>query len=154
VPPAAVESSPEAPAASLTNQLDELFTELNKDTAAPAPAALDPLAATPEIKSEPAPQTGERSALLEAAGFDATASAPAAQDSERAAVLSAAGFESTGTDETADGPKPFYIKILEWLNSPLRSSSDTVRHALGRAAIVTLVNSVLVIGYVLIFRKH
>jgi hypothetical protein len=147
--PAAAAPSP----ATLTNQLDDLFNELNKEakpeSAAPAapPAEIPPpIAAT---------QPEEKAALLEAAGFETTpAPAPAPAD-ERAAVLSAAGFES---DEDADLYEdehiPVYIKILEWVNSPLRYTSDAARQAMGRAAIVTLVNSMLVIGYVLIFRKH
>jgi hypothetical protein len=219
---AAVENELGLDEASLTSQLDELFNQLQDETAAKAaqmtesPSASPPPVAPPEAKAakpppaapaaEAAPTEGaERAALLEAAGFEspekpaesettaaaatpasgatteheAATSAPAAQPaattptapsaaaeasaaappatqeageaSERSAVLSAAGFETTDAGST---PLPMWIKPLVWINAPIRRCSPAVRHAMGRAAIVTLINSVLVLTYIAFTHRH
>ena len=171
-------------------QIDQLFSELQKEGKPPQPPAADAppteepaakeaAAAPPQI---PPTEGAERAALLQAAGFDANApaptapapadtSAPAPQQqatpppaaspadpaaAERAAVLTAAGFETGQNADapSADGPLPVFLKPLEWMNAPLRHCSDGVRQAMGRAAIVTLINAILVLSYVLIFRRH
>lgn len=134
--------------ASLTNQLDALFCELKQEE------SNKPAQGAAEVPSEPA----ERTAVLEAAGFEskpqATAAEAFAKDPERAAVLDAAGFDSGTSDHDSDEPPPFYVKILRLINAPVLRQPEFVRQAIGRAAVVTLINSMLVIGYVLIFRKH
>lgn len=192
---AAVETELGLDEASLTSQLDELFNQLQQDTApkpvkAAPPAPVEP-AAQPTIAQAPpadiaSPEAAtaegaERAALLEAAGFDANAAspesaaaptpvvateakpetkvgvpAPAAPapdpaSSERSAVLDAAGFD---TSPDADAPLPIWLKPLEWINAPVQHCSPAVRQAMGRAAIVTLVNAVLVLSYVAISHKH
>jgi hypothetical protein len=52
-----------------------------------------------------------------------------------------------------DGPLPFYIHLLEILNSPLDALPDPIREAMGKIALVTLLNAIVVIGYVLICRR-
>jgi hypothetical protein len=162
--------------AALTNQLDELFDKLQQDTAAktPEPAtAAQAQPASPPAAEAPATEGAERAALLEAAGFNAdakpadappaqaaapaasesaTAPAPAASEtSERDAVLSAAGFENPQSDQESD---PIWIKPLVWINAPLTNCSPAVRQAMGRAAIVTMVNALLVLSYLAITHTH
>jgi hypothetical protein len=57
-------------------------------------------------------------------------------------------------DESQPQPRdPLYIRLLELINAPLKLFPDTVRDALGKVAILTLMNAVGVLLYVLLFRK-
>jgi hypothetical protein len=182
-PPPAPQPPPELPQAqSMTAQLDQLFTELQEDSPAGAPAPepdpkFESLAQGKERSAlleaagfegqagssaelegdsqdpinEAPPQGPERSALLKAAGFE-----PADASADTAAPPSAA-TETSPQDSAANismTPLPFYLKPLHWLNAPLDACPAMVRQLLGMAAIVTLFNAVLVLMYVLIFRKH
>jgi hypothetical protein len=146
--------------------------------ASPEPAPVEP---APEAAADVLPEGSERAALLHAAGFDA-ANSPSAEPAdvsaasqptgdEKSALLRAAGFDSTdspaapdiehpadpaaeGTPEDIDRPIPIYLKPLVWINAPLNSSPSMVRPLLGKAGLLTLVNALAVIAYVLFFRKH
>ena len=43
---------------------------------------------------------------------------------------------------------------LELLNAPFAAMPETFREVLGKVAILTLFNSVAVLAYVLLFRRH
>jgi hypothetical protein len=119
----------------------------------------------------------ERAALLQAAGFETAALAgetgasaavkEAGSGDERSAILQAAGFESPleieltprkkveeGEMEAAEEPVPIYLKPLVWINAPLDSAPVVVRQVLGKVGLVTLINALAVLGYVIFFRKH
>jgi hypothetical protein len=49
---------------------------------------------------------------------------------------------------------PFPLRPLEWLSAPLEACPESLREVIGKVAIVTLVNAVAVLAYVLLFRKH
>lgn len=49
---------------------------------------------------------------------------------------------------------PIYVKALQLLNTPFDHAPDFVREMMGKVAILTLFNSVAVLLYVLIFRRH
>jgi hypothetical protein len=154
---------------SVATQLDDLFNELKGDESPAPAAATEP---NPEATTEGA----ERTALLEAAGFNKdTQPAPAAESpdpvhegdadqTERAALLQAAGFDAEkppaapvrkiARAPVADRPLPVYLKPLEWINAPMDHCSPAVRQMLGRAGIVTLINALAALGYVLLLRKH
>jgi hypothetical protein len=54
-------------------------------------------------------------------------------------------------------PEPWWgllLRPLIWINSPLDAWPNAVRDAIGKVAVITLLNSVAVIAYVLIFRGH
>jgi len=168
---------------SMTAQLDELFSELQHPVGAPTPqhpadtqpqpsaqgteraalleaAGFDGPAADPPADPEgdsqdpiheAAPKGPERSALLEAAGFEATdGCAPAASDppAQTEPVTEAAA------PDLALAPLPIYLKPLDWINAPLDACPAGLRQILGKAAILTLINALLVLTYVLIIRKH
>jgi hypothetical protein len=46
------------------------------------------------------------------------------------------------------------LKPLEWVNAPLSACSDTVRESLGKVAIMTLINALAILLYVVFLRKH
>ena len=158
------------------SEIDRLLAEADGNTpAADAPAE----GATPASAVTEGP---ERAALLEAAGFQAGSDqgAPAAPHDpvaagqptgdERSALLKAAGFESAHDVEAApaarapsladalmdDGerPLPIYLMPLVWINAPLDAYPMMLRQLLGRVGLVTLVNALAVLTYVLFFRKH
>jgi hypothetical protein len=147
------------------SQLDDLFNQLNSAPAdlvtveqsvvepPPAPVAPPPLVveATPAavVEEPPAPQpiaaieqptsAAERAALtppidpvaaIEALPPPAPA---AASDEERVSIL---------------------VRVLELINAPFAACPDMLRDMLGKLAILTLMNSIGVILYVVIFRKH
>jgi hypothetical protein len=50
-------------------------------------------------------------------------------------------------------PVGWLVKVLEWINAPLKSCPDSVRNALGSIALLTLFNAMAVLVYVFFFRK-
>jgi hypothetical protein len=62
------------------------------------------------------------------------------------------------TKDTAvidDGaPLPIYVRALEILNFPFDALPNGLRELFGKIAILTLFNSLAVLLYVLIFRRH
>jgi hypothetical protein len=111
--------------------------------AAPAQSAPAP-APAPAAQAPPPPAPSPAAHLTPAA-------TPSAEASERSAVLDAAGFESV---EFETPTVPFWIKPFEWINAPIEHCSPAVRQAMGRAAIVTLVNAILVLSYLAISHHH
>jgi hypothetical protein len=151
------------------SEIDRLLSEADGKT---SPASPEPIAEKAPVA--PITQGNERTALLEAAGFEkaeapleqAPTAPPPAED-ERSALLQAAGFESpqeVAPDATPeadlqvsaedDGRIPFYLKPLIWMNIPFEDCPLLVRQMLGRAGIVTLVNALAVLTYVFFFKKR
>jgi hypothetical protein len=114
----------QSPDDELSTQLNELFESLSDDS----PAAADPASAAME---EPTSRQ-ERDALTEPDSEDAT---PAAAPRGRPKRL------------------PLFARPLAWLNAPFSFITPAARDAIGKAAIVTAVNAVAMILYVLLFRK-
>jgi len=156
------------------SEIDRLLSEADAKNPTPAPEKAEAPVAT-------AMEGTERTALLEAAGFEsarpesagapkepAAPAQPPVQD-ERSALLQAAGFESPDdvgdahaapaadakvSVEADDDRVPIYLKPLVWLNIPFETCPSLIRQMLGRAGIVTLVNAIAVLTYVLFFKKH
>ena len=99
-----------------------------------------------ELEEEERLAKAAQTALAAPAGDAATASDDSGADpsDDLAAVLD-------GDDDAAS--LPIYLKPLAWINAPLDACSDSVRQAIGKVAIITLVNAVAVFLYVLIFRR-
>lgn len=57
-------------------------------------------------------------------------------------------------DEDNDSPVPLLLRPLVWLNAPLNLLPDPLRNAVGMVALITLVNALGVLTYVLFFRNH
>ena len=125
----------------------------------PAGAATDPVggvatlvAEMPVTDAELETSAAERSALgaPPPAGPQAAAAGPAATAEKSPAVLSYdAGGEAGEPDQSDD--LPVYLRPLEWINAPLAACSEPVRDAVGKVAIITLVNAVAVLIYVILF---
>jgi hypothetical protein len=49
---------------------------------------------------------------------------------------------------------PLILKPLVWMNLPLERFPEGVREAMGKIAVMTMVNAIAVLAYVIIFRRH
>ena len=56
------------------------------------------------------------------------------------------------TEDDGSPRLPLYLRPLEWINFPLSRCPEDARDAVGKVAIVTLVNALAILLYVLIFR--
>jgi hypothetical protein len=164
-PVAAQTSAPSTPAAqsattpaSAADELDALLTQINagdltasRPMETQAPPVAEPGAATESLDG--VMSAAERDALRI---NDLAAEAEAADKQEAAAKVA---------DEVAAAPLPSaerevasprlvspVIRLLELLNAPLAFVPDAMRDALGKVAILTLVNSLAVLVYVLFIR--
>jgi hypothetical protein len=49
---------------------------------------------------------------------------------------------------------PLIVRVLEWINAPLAFLPLQVREAVGKIALVTTVNAIAILTYVLLFRHR
>lgn len=78
-----------------------------------------------------------------------------AADEARAALSSKHFRESAEPGGSAAGAVvPVPLRVLAWISSPLEACPDHVREAIGKVAIVTVVNAVAILAYALFFRAH
>jgi hypothetical protein len=142
----------------MASELAELDRMLSSDASAmmpPAEAEL-PSAQTPAI--DQAEQLVADSTL--AAAERQALTAPTTL--EDGAVLDTVDPAATAADSSVDLQLPdtvqdrpsLPVRVLEWINYPLLMCSDGVRETLGKVALLTLFNSVAVLIYVLLFRRH
>ena len=120
----------------------------------------------PDILAQfPVPADAAKGAVGAAAGATGAAAAVAAPTpSDTTDVMSAAERDALKIAELGDEPDAAtagsedggrfapLIKLLEALNAPLSFIPDALRDTLGKVAIVTLVNSIAVLVYVLFVR--
>ncbi len=143
-------------------QLDELFQELTGPQAAVRPPAASEGPAAP-VSLPAAPASAAPSPMAPAAAAD-----PAEQTNalERqvisAELLSAADGALKQREEPEpqapatredDDRLPWYLRPLEWINLPLAQCSQRVRDIMGKAAILTLLNALGILVYVLFIRQ-
>lgn len=145
----------------LSTQLNAVFANLDADGPAGPPVA----------QSEPEAASGVLDQLPPALSPRITGAAPPIKSeeldddtaAERAALGEDLAAEQGGEREPAaaadsdaaaeaDDRVPLLVRFLEWLNSPLAACSEPTRELIGKLAIITLVNAVAVLLYVLIFR--
>jgi hypothetical protein len=163
-------------------EIDRLLAEADERPAAAAPAPpAEPLQQQPFLSAAapPAGKAPESDAsqlrgflggLADDAGPDPVAElagsshidaagTPAGQDradpldevesiAERAALTSPAHSGNVGASVS------LIVRVLTWINSPLDSCPEHVREAIGKVAILTAVNAVAVLAYLLFFRHH
>ena len=140
----------------ITAELDELFKELNDNAATDDPnAAVAEFDAIPEADAAP-----EATAAVVSAPHPAIAPAPVAKLPEQPTTKQeqAALKEDTAADSHDDVDEsaslPIYLKPLEWLNMPLQLVPEPARDLVGKVAIVTFMNAVAVLAYLVVFRRH
>jgi hypothetical protein len=166
---AAVESAPvEAPVETTEAQLDALMNDISAEPEDPAPAATIDPAPAPEVPAPAAAQTiiadpnqaaKELDAALASASLDSLPEVKPPEtetSSEEKSALADVSEALDAPDATDDveQPIPIYLKPLVWFNAPMMLLPEWAREALGKVAILTLVNAIAVFAYVLLFRKH
>ena len=75
-------------------------------------------------------------------------------DDLEASTAERAALSAPARAANADGSVSLLVRVLAWINSPLDSCPDHVREAIGKIAILTAVNAMAVLAYVLFFRHH
>ena len=134
---------------------DVLIAEIRREStevppaagAAPTPSAAEALAAEMEEDERSHTAAIRRMKQGEAAAFKSNQLDEAIANSTEIAT-------AEGELDEAALRVPFLVKLLEWVNAPLAGLPDGVRAAIGKVAIVTSLNAIGVLAYVLIFRRH
>ena len=111
---------------------------------APIPEAHSPV--HPVEEELRATEALERAGRATASAEAQAQAAPVSADSQGAALAMLAA--------EASPPLPFYLRPLEWLSAPLDAFPESVRDVVGKVAILTAVNAISVLIYVLLFRRH
>jgi len=153
--PAVAEGSPAA--AQLGDFLGQIASERPFDTS--SPQAKPPTAPTADDVSHC--EAALNKLLEEAESPEEDAGVVAA---ERGALKTAearpleaaiaAGPAAVVRQGSVRSSSPIFLRLLAWLNSPLDSLSDDARDLVGKIAILTMVNALSVLVYVLFFRRH
>ena len=151
--------------ADIAAQVDKLVNATVEETPAAPPVAE---AVAPLAAADPAAEADRLKVLATELGIDKSAPAadatsptdPAADAAaitlpEGAAVSPDAALAADGTPALEIEDKiPLILRPLILINSPFAGFSDPMRSFAGKAAVVTLLNAIGVLTYVLVFRKH
>lgn len=157
-PPAGIsEAGVEELDARVAQELNNLFSELNSDNAGTGSAAESP-AEVEAAEMEAAVAVEAMGPSIPAAPSDPMAQAQALEQQ----LLSKTLMDALGGPEVIESAPSrmktlgfsLLLKPLEWANAPLAACSDTVRGALGKVAILTLINALAILLYVVFLRKH
>ena len=146
--------------ARVAKELNTLFTELDSEQPSPAAAQAAP-APAPALAAAAATAEATTNALIAAVSAPPSDPVAHAQELERQVLgktlLDALGGPleiPTPTSRLRSINLSFLLRPLEWLNAPLNACSDTVRESLGKVAIMTLINALAILLYVMFLRKH
>jgi hypothetical protein len=163
---ATAEAILEKPAEQPPSAAEALAKEMEEDAQAHAaavarmkqPAASpEPIAAPAKVKGGATEPAAPAAAAPVPAATPAT-NAEAAAEPETVAEAPTAVIDEDEVDLDAEADEefqtPLLVRVLEWINAPLSDLSDGAREALGKVALVTTLNAVAVLTYVLLFRRH
>lgn len=132
-------------------------------TSAPSPAPAPQKSLLPDLDAPRAEQAiGDIIGTLDPELEEATREPAETAPTERAALDAALGpaaatlaaDDLTTGSEDDDAPLPFYLQPIEWLNACFDALPEALLEAAGKIAILTMVNAVAVLLYVLFFRHH
>jgi hypothetical protein len=127
----------------------------------PGSSLRDPALLSEESSLSPAEigDWGQPTSADERLGLDLGATEPDRTGRESAPVRPAMPIPQDedvflAEEPTPDGSgrTPLPVRVLEWVNKPLAGLPEAVRQAMGKVAILTLINAVLVLVYVLLVR--
>jgi hypothetical protein len=130
-PPAMATFSP--PVGKLDAELEQLLEPVMD----PPVAEIDGAIAS-EAQQRLAPLTGDAAVEAPTAGEGSAAPEP----------LTPAAIAAVLDEHLTDPPLPLLLRPLEWMNAPLTRLPNSVREAIGKIAIVTLLNAIAVWVYV------
>jgi hypothetical protein len=148
----------EEPSAQLGKYLGQIASQTPDDPIPSAPKPVFRRAADPDSHREAAIDK----LTSEAEEFEDDATLAAAERgalnlAEEAPVDTAVVVETDAQPEVdveSQSRPPIFIRVLAWLNSPLDSLPDETRELIGKIAILTTINALSVLVYVLFFRRH
>jgi hypothetical protein len=133
------------------DEIDRLLAETDSEPATAAGGAI----ATAQPGSPAAPGTADLDAVLETA---AAADHPAAivQTTVPAPAQPPVSLDDSPKIELGDPVRgfPLLLRPLQWLSAPLDPWPDQLRDVLGKVGLMTLINALAVLAYVLLFRRH
>jgi hypothetical protein len=138
--PSPAEPEPAPPALDVAAEMDALFSAAVAKDEADAAEAVAAGAAEAEAETSAA----ERAGLATPAGL-----APANVAAKPSPPAPATATEAANDD----APLPLLLRPLEWLNAPLAILPESVREAVGKIAIVTLLNAAAILAYVLVVKR-
>ena len=148
---AATANTAQAIDSELARQLDEVFAQIkNPETALPPVPATQAAKLVQQVQSEAQPE--KPADLLDQIGAleKQILNTEILQTTQQ--LLAEPILKSPPPADDAPGKLPLYLRPLEWINLPLSRCTDDARDAVGKVAIVTLVNALAILLYVLIFR--
>ena len=165
LPVVSMAPAPPAPPPTLTQQMQQVFAGITP-VIEPPPGVLD----TPATKVVDAKVIDTQIAsdvparlITGDENFTPVVVAPvdggtslAERDGLRAGEIEALTADPLGEldEPEPEARVPLVLKPLVWINAPFAAVPEGASEALGKVAIVTLVNAIGVLAYVLIFRKH
>lgn len=123
VPVEAPRSTTDETTEDVQSQLDNILTEMKSDR----PPRVDPV-------ESPVSEVGQSAVVVD----------------PRADVK--ALFDSAPSAHTPSEPPAAIVKPLEWLNAPFSAVPEAARDVLGQVGIITIINALAVLLYVIIFR--
>jgi hypothetical protein len=149
--PAKAASAPSA--APGEDELEALFTQLDELNPGTMPSAGKP-AAAPSTALGSTEEPSAADALAAEMAEDAAQHARPMSLKGAAAEAGPNGFTSTETEsvETSDSPSIF-VRLLAAFSAPLDSCPDHIRDLVGKIAILTMLNAMCVLAYVIFFRR-
>ena len=129
---------------------------LTEDTAGRSSSAEPTATATPPAEAAPGAEADSEARAAERGALGEAPADPAGAVDAASITSRALAHQDAHADEIEDdAPLPILLRPLGWLSAPLNGAPDWVRETIGKVAIVTLVNAVAVIAYVMLFRaKH
>lgn len=162
--PASVQHSD--PDAEVSTQINELFAQFDQDPPSAGPTSAAPLEPTIEPRNSirspavasgetPAPTATAKSRPLDDLQNDDQTSAAerGALDTSGAAAAACEIDAALGAADPSSGLSLF-LRPLELISTPLNFCSQDVRDIIGKIAILTAVNAISILVYVLFFRRH
>jgi hypothetical protein len=147
VPPA---TAPKPPAPSPEKVAAAVLA--NPPSPTPAPVAIAPVAQPPSAADDLAAELEADEAAHAAAVKRMKQPAAAATVAAVPANIDAAPAE-VDESEVVYERIPLLVRVLEWVNAPLGFLSVDAREAVGKIALVTTVNAIAILTYVLLFRR-
>jgi hypothetical protein len=160
-------SAAERADAALKNELDQVFDQMTAAQGPEAPAADSaPPASPPASPVSESPPAAAHAPVKPPGSIDLlkvldpiVAKDAAAEHAQETAAAHASHHEAPEAPSmeenppAAEGRPPFYVVILEMINSPLDGLSPEVRDMAGKIGIMTLINAAAILLYVLFFRR-
>jgi hypothetical protein len=131
------------------DEIDRMLAESDGEPAPPAKTAegTQPVAVPPSAVAE--------SVDLDAVLDTATAERSAPHTTNRASIVAKPADHSPKIELGESARRaPLILRPLEWLSSPLDPWPDQLREILGKIGLMTLINALAVLAYVLLFRRH